>query len=308
MKLPWHSPAFIFPGLFAASLVLPCLALELEPRQWSHLPVGTNFAGVGYAYTEADIFTDPVLRIEDVEMDLHTWAAKYIRTFELLDKTARIDLTQAYQKGRWQGLLDGAPASIERSGWSDTFLRLAVNLYGAPPLGGREFAAYRSGVKIDTIVGLGLAVRLPTGEYMDERLINLGQNRFMFRPQIGISHAWGKWTVEATGEVAFYTDNDEFFNSNKLEQDPVYVIHGHLFHTFRPGLWTGAGIGFDYGGESTVNGVEKNDKKQNIGWALNFAYPFNRHAGIKVTYIGTRKLESTGLDSDTLTAALAFSW
>jgi hypothetical protein len=298
----------IFSGLLAWSLMLPCLAMELEPRQWSHLPVGTNFAGVGYAYTEADISIDPVLMLEDVELELHTWGGTYIRTFGLLDKSARIDLTQSYQDGKWTGLLDGVPASTSRGGWSDAFVRLAVNIYGAPPLSGREFAAYRSGMKDETIVGMALAVRLPTGEYMEDKLINLGDNRFTFRPQIGINHTWAKWTIEATGEVAFYMDNDEFFNGNTLEQEPTYVIHGHLIHTFRPGLWVGAGIGYDYGGESTINGVDKDDKKQDIAWALRFAYPINRQSGFKVSYIGTRKLESTGLDTDTLTASLSFSW
>jgi len=303
-----NSARLIFPGLFAMSLMLPCLALELEPRQWSHLPVGTNFAGVGYAYTEADISVDPVLLIEDMEMDMHTRVGKYIRTFGLFDKSARIDLTQAYQDGKWSGLLDGVPASVSRSGWSDTFLRMAVNLYGAPPLSGKEFVAYRSGVKDDTIVGMALVVRLPTGEYMEDKLINIGKNRFTFRPQVGINHTRGKWTVEATGEVAFYTDNDEFYNGNTLEQEATYIIHGHLIHTFRPGLWVGAGVGYDYGGESSINGVDKDDKKQDIAWALRFAYPINRHSGFKVSYIGSRRLESTGFDSDTLAASLSFSW
>ena len=206
MQLLRNATRWIFPGLFAASLVPPCLAMELEPRQWSHLPGGTNFAGVGYAYTEADISVDPVLKLEDVELELQTWVGKYIRTFELFDKSVRIDLTQAYQKGDWTGLLDGAQASTSRSGWSDTFLRLAVNLYGAPPMDRKEFAAYRSGIKTDTIVGMGLVVRLPTGDYMEDKLINLGNNRYTFRPQAGINHTWGKWTAEATAEVAFYTD------------------------------------------------------------------------------------------------------
>lgn len=288
--------------------MLPCFAMDLEPRQWSHLPIGTNFTGVGYAYTDADISVDPVLKIEDMELDLRTWAGKYIRAFELLGKSARIDLTQAYQEGEWTGLLEGVPASVSRSGWSDTFLRMAVNLYGAPPLSGKEFAAYRSGVKVDTIVGMALVVRLPTGDYMDDKLINLGNNRFTFRPQLGINHTWGKWTAEATGEVAFYTANDEFFNGNKLEQEPTYIVHGHLFYAFRPGLSLGAGVGYDYGGENRVNGVDKDDKKQDIAWALRFSYPINRQTGIKVAYIGSRKQESTGLDSDTLAASLSFAW
>ncbi len=294
--------------LFCSGLALPAFALEPEPRKWNHLPLGINFAGVGYVYAEADIFADPALLLEDVEMELHTWAAKYIRTFELFDKSARFDLTQAYQEGSWTGLLNGVSASASRKGWSDTFVRLAVNLYGAPPLSGKEFAAYRSNLKSETIVGMALTVRLPTGKYMKDKLINLGQNRFVFRPQLGIIHTRGKWTTEVTGEVAFYTDNDEFFNGNTLEQKPLYIIHSHLIYTFSPGLWVGASVGYDYGGENSINGVDKDNTTQEIGWAFSFGYPINRHSGLKLAYIGTRTQESTGFDSDMLTASLSFLW
>lgn len=288
--------------------MFPCFALEPEPRQWSHLPVGSNFVGVAYAYTEADIFIDPALLLENVEMELDTWAGKYIRTFSLFDRSARIDVTQAYQKGKWTGKLDGVPASTSREGWSDTFVRVAMNLYGAPPLRGKAFAAYRSGVDVETLVGIGLAVRLPTGEYMEDRLINLGQNRFVFRPQLGITHTRGKWTTEATGEIAFYTDNDEFFNGNTLEQKPLYIVHSHLIRTFRPGLWAGVSLGYDFGGEKTINGVDKDDRQQNIAWKFTFAYPINRASGVKISYIGTRTEESTGFDSETLAASLSLAW
>ncbi len=295
-------------GLLNIGQILPCFAVEPEPRKWNHLPMGTNFAGVGYVYTEFDILVDPTILLEDVEMELQTWAGKYIRTFELFDKSARIDLTQAYQKGEWTGLLDGVPASTSRSGWSDTFMRLAVNLYGAPPLSGKDFAAYRSETNVETIVGMALTVRLPTGEYMEDKLINLGKNRFTFRPQLGVIHTRGKWTAEVTGEVAFYTENDEFFNGNTLEQEPLYIIHGHLIHTFRPGFWVGASVGYDYGGENSVNGIDRDDTKQNIAWAFSFAYPINRYSGINVKYIGTRTQESTGLDSESLIAGLSILW
>jgi hypothetical protein len=308
MQLLRNLSKYALLGLCAKSLMQPCYALDLEPRLWSHLPVGTNFSGIVYAHTEADIAVDPVLLLENVEMELQTWAGKYIRTFELFGKSARVDLFQSYQKGEWTGLLDGVPASTSRSGWSDTFLRLAVNVYGAPPMSGSQFKSFRSSVKDDTVVGVGLVVRLPTGDYMEDKLINLGQNRFVFRPQVGINHTHGKWTAEATGEVAFYTDNDEFYNGQRLEQEPIYILHGHLSYTFRPGLWVGASVGYDYGGESRINGVDKDDKKQDIAWALRFSYPIDRQTGINVSYIGSRTQESTGIDSDTLTAGLSFSW
>jgi hypothetical protein len=55
-------------------VALPCHAQDIEPRRWSHLPLDTNFLGVGYAYTSGDIFLNPVLQIEDGKCDLDTYA------------------------------------------------------------------------------------------------------------------------------------------------------------------------------------------------------------------------------------------
>jgi len=289
-------------------LTSSCLGEELEPRQWAHLPIDTNFIGTAYAYTAADIDFDPVLKIKNGELELHTWAAKYIRSFALFKKTARIELLQTYQKGYWSGLLDGIPSTLKRSGWYDTNLRFAINLYGSPPLRGKEYAAYRVATEVETIVGAGLSVQMPTGAYLNDKLINLGTNRYTFRPQIGLVHSWGNWSLETTGLVALYTDNNEFFNGNKLEQDPLYIIHSHLIYTFRPGVWAGASIGYDYGGRSSVGGMRKDDLRQNLAWAFSFGFPVSRQLGVKMSYIGTRTQESIGIDSDTFIAGLSAFW
>lgn len=289
-------------------LASPCFSEEMEPRRWAHLPIDTNFIGGGYAYTKADIGFDPVLRIENGQMDMHTWAAKYIRSFALFEKTARIDLLQAYQEGSWTGLLDGVSTTVKRSGWSDTNVRFAINLYGSPPMKGKEYASYRAATEVETIVGAGLAVQLPTGNYMEDKLINLGTNRFTFRPQLGVVHSWGNWSLETTGLVALYTDNNEFYNGKKLEQDPLYIIHSHLIYTFRPGVWAGVSGGYDYGGKSTVDGTSKDDLKQNLGWAFSLGFPVSRRLGVKVAYIGTRTQESTGIDSDTFIVGFSAFW
>jgi hypothetical protein len=294
--------------LLILNLTLPCLAQEIEPRRWNHLPTGANFAGGGYAYTEADISFDPVSRIEDAEMELHTWAVKYIRTFELFQKSARIDFLQGYQEGRWTGLVDGVRKSIQRKGLSDSRLRLAINLYGAPPLKGEAFAAYRASAGVETIIGTALGVQLPTGEYKNDKLINLGTNRYTFRPQLGVLHNREKWSIELTGEVWLYTDNDDFFNGNKLEQDPLYTIQSHLVYTLRPGLWAAAGTGYFYGGETTVNGEEQNDTREILAWRCSLGYPITPKLGVKVFYLGTRNQGSTGQDADSIGAAFTVFW
>ena len=273
---------------------------DLEPRRWSHLPIGANFAGGGYAYTTGDILFDPVLEIADAQLRMHTGAFRYIHAFELLERSLRFDFTQGYQQATWSGLLRGQATSVTRTGLTDTVLRLSANLVGAPPLSGEEFAAYRKSVaSSETIVGAGIALHLPTGHYLDDKLLNLGSNRFTIRPQLGITHTRGRWSMELTGSAWIFSDNDEFFGNNQLEQDPLFTGQAHLVYTFRPGLWVGTGIGYGSGAQSTVNGSENDDRRGNLAWGINGGYSFTPR-------FGTQK--DVGSDLDTLTLGFSYLW
>jgi hypothetical protein len=292
--MPW----FIFPGQ----------AQELEPRRWAHLPVDTNFATIAYAYKESDISFDPVLQIEDAQSEIHTTAAAYTRTFEVFDKQARIGLVQGWQDGRWKGSVGGESRKIRRQGLADSVVRLAVNVIGAPPLSGKDFEAYRAKTDIETIVGLGLAVQLPTGEYKNDKLINIGTNRFTFRPQVGVVHNRGKWSFEVTGKAWIYTANDSFFDGSRLKNDPYYTAQTHVIHTFRPGLWVATSAGYGVGGRSTINGDKKDDRRENVAAAITAGYPITKRLGIKVGYIGTRSQASVGSDSDIFLVGISTFW
>jgi hypothetical protein len=297
--------------LLLAVLLLPRFvpAQDIDPRRWSHLPIGASFAGAGYAYTTGDISLDPTLRIQNGQFDVQTIGVKYIYSFALLDKSARVDLGQSYQVGHWSGLLNGVPAATDRSGFADTSVRFAVNLIGAPPLKGKAFADYRAtNSDHETIVGVGLGLQLPTGQYYSDKLINLGDNRFTIRPQIGATHNWGKWTAELTFQTWFYTDNDNFFNGNKLQQDPLYTTDANLIYTFRPGIWVAGSFGYSGGGNTSINGVSKNDDESNLGFGFSVGLPLSRNIGVKLYYIGTRTQTNTGQDTDTYATALSVMW
>ena len=294
--------------LCVACLALPCRAQELQPRRWGHLPIDTNFAGSAYGYVNADIAFDPVLRLMEVSSELHTLPLKYIRTFELAGKSARVDVLQAFVDGKWQGLLNGVPTQITRSGWSDTSLRFAVNIVGAPPLSGLEFAEYRATTECETIVGLGLEVQFPTGQYFNERLVNLGTNRFTFRPQLGVVHRRGKWSAELTTSSWIYTDNDDFFNRNQLEQNPLYTMQGFVDYTFKPGLWVGTGLAYGLGGKSKLNAIPKDDPRDASLWGIALGFPISKQIGGQVTYLSQRTLTPIGVDSDSLVATLSVHW
>lgn len=297
----------------AALLLLLCFALplagqDLEPRRWSHLPANVTFAGAGYAFTAADVRLDPVLQLEDVTLDLHTVATKFIRTFALGVHSARVEITAPYQHAQWDGILQGAPASATRDGFADPTARFAISLAGAPPLNGAAFADYRADHPENTIVGLGLSVQAPLGEYDHDKLLNLGENRYTLRPELGIEHTHANWLTELTGSVAFFTDNDDFWNGNRREQDPLYILQGHLAYTFRPGLWASAGMGYGSGGESTLNGTPKDDRKGTLAAGCSVGAPLSRTVGIKLGYLNSRTQEDTGVDSDTIMIAVSALW
>ena len=283
-------------------MTLPAVASaqELEPRRWAHVPVDMNFIGAGYVRTDGDVLFDPVLRIEDTTATIHTFAVTYLRSFDWVGRTARIDVRVPYQQARWKGLLDGEPASVERKGLGDPRIRLSVNFFGAPALKGKAYQSYRAANTTNTVAGAALAVTLPLGEYLDDKLLNLGQNRFIIRPQVGVVHTRGPWSFELTGSVFFFTDNNEFWNGNKREQDPLLALQTHVIYSFPNTIWTSLSAGAVRAGESSINGEEKNDQKEDFLYALSAGMPISRTTSIKVAYARGRTRQNVGSDADNI--------
>lgn len=297
--------------LLAVALCLFALdatAQDLEPRRWSHLPTGLNVAGAGLGLTEGDIFFDPVLRVEDATMDLYGLGLSYVRTFDWFGRSGRIDVVLPYATGRWEGLVDGEYTSLRRHGLADPRLRASIALYGAPALSKQELGRYAAENPVRTTVGAGLLVVLPLGEYSDRRLINLGANRFVVSPQLGVVHQRHGWQFELTGSVLLFQDNDEFWRGARLEQDPLWFLQGHVVYGFRPGWWVGASGGYAWGGESFVNGVAKNNETRSGYHAVSFGMPLGAGQSIKISWVAAETHVRVGLDTKSLVASWALAW
>jgi hypothetical protein len=283
-------------------------AQDLEPRRWSHLPTGTNVIGMGAAWTDGDIFADPVARIEDATFEMYTLNSSYIRSYDWFGKSSRIDFRLPYSYGRWEGLLDGQYASIRRHGFSDPSIRVSMNLYGAPPLKGMRFVQYRASHPVTTTVGAAVSLTLPWGEYYSTRLINLGNNRYVLRAQLGVLHQRGPWQFEVTTTASFYQDNDEFFANSQLEQDPQWFFQGHVIRSFKRGMWASVSSGFSYAGETQINGVPKNNDDRTRYLSLSFGMPINNQQAVKITWVSADTNVVIGSSSDTLALGWTFNW
>jgi hypothetical protein len=145
------------------------------------------------------------------------------------------------------------------SGPADFMVRAALNLYGAPAMSMREFAAYRQ----RTNVGVSLTLVAPLGRYASRKLINIGNNRWGFKPEIGLSRASGKWTIETYGGVWLFTANKDFLGHHVREQRPVASAQFHVEYTTRRGMWIAANANLYSGGRTVVDGTLNTDLQRN---------------------------------------------
>ena len=174
------------------------------------------------------------------------------------------------------------------SGFGDPRFRVSVNLLGAPALSAKDFANYRQ----DLIVGVSLQVSAPLGQYDDSKLLNLGNNRWSFKPEFGISKAVGPWTFELTPSVTFFTDNQDFLFGNAFAQAPIYAVEGHVIYNFQSGLWLALDGLYFGGGHTALNGARSDNELANSRAGFTLALPVDVHNSLKLN-------ASTGLTSRT---------
>ena len=278
-------------------------AQEIEPRSYSNAPVGVNFLIAGYGYTQGGFPTDTGLPVTDPKLDTSNTVFAYARSLELWGKSAKFDAIVPYTWLSGTAMYQGQPVERVVNGPGDPLFRVSINLYGAPPLSLKEFSSYQQ----DLIVGVSLQVSPPWGQYDSARLVNIGSNRWRFKPEIGVSKALGAWTLEGAAAVTLFTDNDNFYGGNTRAQDPLYSLQGHLIYSFRNGVWASADATWFGGGRTTLNGVLRNDLQQNTRVGATLAFPVDRYNSIKFA-LSSGVSARTGNSFDLIALAWQHRW
>ena len=304
-------PGWVVPFLIAALFILPlqsALGQDLEPRRWTHLPVGSNTLALGYAGKETEIYFNPLIGITDGTGDVNAWIARYNHAFDWGGKTARVDVILPYVSGTWQGLVDGEPGRRDINGGGDPLLRLSVNFIGAPALEGQDYVDFVTDNPVRTTVGASLAVTLPMGTYDATELINVGRNRYTLRPQFGVLHQRGAWSYEVTTSLLWFTDNDDFFDSATLAQDPVWAVQGHITRNFSGNFWLGAGLAYANGGDVAIDGAAVDFKVDNVLWNLLASYRITPNQSVVLAWQQGRTQVDVGTDVDSWLLSWAYAW
>ena len=277
-------------------------AQQLEPRTYSNTPVGMNFLLLGYAYTVGDVAFDASVPIEDGHVTVNSAVLAYARSLDVWGRAGKLDVVLPYAWLSGTAKVAGRPESREVSGLGDPSVRFSFLPYGAPALTLEEFETYNQ----DLIFGASFAVTAPLGQYDSDKLVNIGTNRWSFKPEIGISKTWGPVTLELAPSVTFYTANDDFLGSRKLERDPLYGVQGHVIYHTRHGLWAAIDATYYAGGRTTIDGVHGESLADvRVGGTL--AIPIDRHNSIKLT-ASTGAYARTGGNFTTAGIAWQFRW
>lgn len=297
------SSASAVAALLAAWPFGSALAQDLEPRLYTNVPLGINFLGAGYGYSEGNVLFDPTIPLDNAQIEIGGPVLGYGRSVRLGPFSGKVD--GAIARVCLDGSADYEGDRVTRTvcGWTDARARLTVNFIGAPPLKREEFASYRQ----DFVFGASLQLGLPVGDYDPARLVNIGANRESAKLEVGVSKNLPHWLLELSIADTYYQDNTNFYVGRVREQDSIASLQGHAVYRFAKGAWLAFDATHYDGGETTTDGVQSSDLQSNSRLGVTASLPINPKQSVKIaasTGVSTR----TGTDFDTLAAVWQYAW
>jgi hypothetical protein len=270
--------ACLLAGLWAAAGA----AQDLTPRFYWPSPKGTKVGVVGYVYASGDVLFDPSIPLFGVDSSVNVAVLGYLQTFNLLGRTSNVVVELPYQWGSTRGLIGETPARGNAFGIGDLGVTLAVNLLGAPTMTPADFQELRK--KPHPMLGASLKVVAPIGQYNEERLLNVGGNRWAVRAELGtVIPLKRKWLLELQAGTWLLGDDDDFIAGYR-EQDPIYAFQLHLVRRLRPGFWVSLDGNYFTGGRQTIAGEELQDVQDNSRVGATVVLPFKRRHAVKLGF------------------------
>lgn len=263
---------------------------EIEPRFYANIPKGFNALALAYTYSTGDIVSEGSSPIQDLNISSNTPVLGYVRTFSLFNCLNRIQVSVPYTFLSGNAKLRGIDTSASRSGFSDTRVRFGINFYGSPALAPAEFAKYKQG----RIIGSSLVISVPVGQYFPEKLINLGSNRWGFKPEVGISNDFNRFFVEAYAGVWLYTKNTEYLKTNTLSQNPLLSFQFHISYLFPNFMWVALNSNYSNGGQTSLNGKSNNDYQNNVRIGVTYSTPLSKNLSAKLQFHTAAETRSGG--------------
>jgi len=269
-------------------------AQDLSPRAYLITPIHSNAVNVTYSYQSGSLQFTGAIPITGATANIHLGIVSYYHSLKLFGRSANFTAIVPYGIGNFQGQIKQIPGHVYRSGLLDSQYRFSINLKGGPAMDVKEFSQWHQ----SSLIGASFTLVAPTGQYDPTKLVNLGNNRWGFKPELGFSRRWGKWLLDAYAGAWLFTSNNEFFSHNQFNpgvatqsENPVAEFETHLSYDTNPHnrlklrMWYSLDANFWFGGQTSVNSAPTPGTAQRssrIGGTA--AFPYARHQSIKVSF------------------------
>ena len=252
--------------LVSLSFALVALHCEVyaqftEPRAYDEVPVGLNQLELAYAYAHSNASIDTSVIIAGAKLNLNQGVIDYTRYFGLIHRLAWVEATLPV--AGLSGSINRANINSSLTGAGDSSYQVAMLLMGGPALSVSQFADY----KPTTSAGLSFAFTAPSGSYNSNKLLNLGTDRWSFKPEFAVSVPFGaeqKWEFDVYANAYFYTGNTAYHGIQVLRQEALPGLEGHISYAFTNNVWAALDTRYSFRGDTSVDGVDQNSAQENF--------------------------------------------
>jgi hypothetical protein len=319
------------PALLATLVIIllfngPALAVDDGARAYWKGRDGTN--GVSFQYLRLDLqasetqqFAPGQYIYANADAEASIFIANYARHMTLFNRPSSLSLSvaggdvdvdvnaRASSQFVPPGITAGTAFSQSSSGFADPSAQLVFNLFGTPPLKANfDLLDYEPTWTLDTAVMLAF----PIGEYDEDKLVNMGLNRWFGRVAFPFKYHFGAFTrgymnsFELTPSVWFFAENDDFMGQ-KLENDPMWQLEAHLTHDFTPSFFGSLDLLYRSGFQSEIDGVELGDDLDigNLGFTL--SYQVTDNLAIR-TGFSSNVFGDNDLDNSMVRMQFVYAW
>ena len=296
-------------GIFLLSILVYCFhvnAQDLEPRGYIRIPVNANILLPGFSYSNGQVLTDPNVPLKDFKAKVEIFTLGYGRTFSLFGLTSQVVVVLPLCHAHATADVNGQFTSVDRTGTADMRARISVLLLGGKALTLGEFIKQK---KRTTILGTSITVLAPTGEYFPDKLVNLGANRWAFKPEVALSQPIGeRWLMDLYAAVWLFTDNDSYFTGASLRsQHAIGSFQGHISYNISPFAWAAFNATYYVGGKSSVNGISNDDELSNARLGATLVLPTGKRSGLKLAF-SKGVVVTRGTNFTTFSLGWSYSW
>ncbi|WP_236217193.1 transporter [Pseudomonas rhodesiae] len=293
-------------ALCASTLALvPAAGFADNARDWQNLPTDLNMVFGYYNRVDTNTPIDTTLPITGLSLNADLYLFRYARSFGIDGRNSAIQLIQPYADV--SASFDNArffDGTKHNGGMGDTQVVLVHNLFGGPALTAEEFASWQP----ETFLTGALWITAPTGDYDKDRVINIGSNRWVFKPELGFGTPVGPTWLEINTWMSLFGDNDDYQGDRKLEQKPLYAIEGHYSYTFNRALWASLDATYSRGGESRIDGDWQDNKQENALLGASMGFMLSPQFGGLLAYSDTVSERRGSPDVNTWTLRLQYVW